>query len=102
MASFRKRDSGQWQAQVRKKGTDKFTNSATGTWECHASFNLKTGAEWALGSAYWALQSPSSSAIPRLRVNLSAPLLAYERKLIPVATLENDAIIDHVETPTAA
>jgi len=54
-------------------GTDKLTNSATGTWECHASFGLNTRSEWALVSTFRALQSPSSSASPRLRVNLSVP-----------------------------
>ncbi len=55
------------------RGTDKLTNSATGTWECHASFDLKTRSEWAPASTYRTLQSPSSSASPRLRVNLSVP-----------------------------
>ena len=57
----------------RRRGTDKLTKSATGPWECHASFDLKTRSEWALASTYRALQTPSSSASPRLRINLSVP-----------------------------
>ena len=59
---------------VSRNGTDKLTKSATGTWECRASFDLETQSEWVLASPYRALQSPSSSASPRLRVNLSVPM----------------------------
>ena len=68
-------------SSIAQKGTDKLTNSATGTWECHASFGLNTRSEWALVSTFRALQSPSSSASPRLRVNLSVPdcgMLTFE------------------------
>ena len=58
---------------LRREDTDKLTDSASGTWECHASFDRNSRSEWALASIYRALQSPSRSASPRLRVNLSVP-----------------------------
>ena len=57
-------------------GTDKLTNSPTGSWDFRAPFDLKTRSGRTLASTYRALQPPSSSAIPRLRVNLSGPCKA--------------------------
>jgi len=53
------------------EGTVKLTHSATGKWEYVVSFDIETRSEWRLASTYRALQSPSSIASPRLRVNLS-------------------------------
>jgi hypothetical protein len=55
-------------------GIDKLTSSVIGMWECPASFNVKTRAEWALASTYRALKALSGSASPRLQVNLSMPV----------------------------
>ncbi len=86
------------QGPCRPVGTDKLTNSATGMRECHASFDLEIGSEWALASIYRALRPLSGSASPRLHVNLSIPPRhAFGRRLrsagIPLETRK--ALLGH-------